>query len=166
MSKLFKTNKHVTVAMIVAPLLAVISYFATDYIVSDEPIVAVEGSSYALLPRSNCRYQSGQCTLRNGDIEINLRMTSDPQGRYALEAKSSQPLEGLKLALTPEGSADQPVGLSPVDEQRQHWSMALHQVPANDVELRLATRVDGTHFYASTETTFFEYDTVFPRSDW
>lgn len=159
-------NKHMMVAMIVAPILAIISYFATDYIVSDEPVVAADGQSYALLPRSNCRYQSGQCTLRNGDLEIMLRLTKDPQGRHALEAKSTHELEGLKVAISKANQGAAPTGLQRLDKDGLHWALALPAKPEADTELRLATLVDGTTFYASTETTFFEYDTVFPRTDW
>lgn len=53
------TNKHVVIAMLVAPVLAVIAYFAVDASVSEPPKAAQPGQSYPLAVRSNCRYTSG-----------------------------------------------------------------------------------------------------------
>ena len=41
------TNKHVVIALIVAPILAVIAYFATDAAVGEKPHKAQAGKSYA-----------------------------------------------------------------------------------------------------------------------
>ena len=66
-------NKHLILAMFVAPVLAIIAYFSVDSIVSEKPQAALQGSSYKLAAKSNCRYQSGNCTLKNGDIEVQIR---------------------------------------------------------------------------------------------
>jgi NADH:ubiquinone oxidoreductase subunit 3 (subunit A) len=58
-------NWHVIIAMIVAPILAVLAWFAVDYFVAERPHAAKEGAAYSLIAKSNCRYDSGQCDLEN-----------------------------------------------------------------------------------------------------
>ncbi len=66
-------NKHVVIAMLMAPVLALISYFAVDKLMADPPQAAVSGESYRLIEQSNCRYNSGQCALINGNFELRLK---------------------------------------------------------------------------------------------
>jgi len=68
------TNKHLIIAMIVAPILAVIAYYGVDRVVSETPHKAVKGQSYPLAAKSNCRYKSGECTLKNGDISLTINV--------------------------------------------------------------------------------------------
>jgi len=65
----FFKNKHVITAMIVAPILAIVSYYAVDLMVKEQPKAAVEGQAYKLIAKSNCRYSSGACDLVNGDFK-------------------------------------------------------------------------------------------------
>lgn len=161
------SNKHMTVAMIVAPILAIISYFATDYIVSEDPVVAAKGDTYALLPRSNCRYQSGECAMRNGDVEIVFRL-SMVNDTYVLEAQANRPLTGVKAALTSQGQSSDamPSDLRALDDSGQHWAWTLPAKPSPQSELRVAALADGIQFYASTQTTFFEDDSTELRTQW
>jgi hypothetical protein len=69
------TNKHFVVALIVAPILAIISYFAVDKLVAPEPIAAQAGENFPLVARSNCRWESGKCTLANGDFKVHIAAT-------------------------------------------------------------------------------------------
>lgn len=55
-----------------APILALISYFVVDYAVKEVPHKLQNNSYYKLLVKSNCRWNSGHCTLTNGDVELNL----------------------------------------------------------------------------------------------
>lgn len=58
--------------MVVAPILAIMSYFATDYIVSEKPHIAKDGSIYKMRINSNCRWKSGKCSIDNADIKIDI----------------------------------------------------------------------------------------------
>lgn len=160
-------NKHITTAMFVAPLLAIASYFATDYIVSDLPVSASDGEIYSMVARSNCRYQSGQCTFRNGDLEVKFQLVHDDKGQSILKAQSSHPLQGAQVALVGEGSEEvEPVRLAKTDESGEQWLVPLQGSIDDKKELRIAMLANSTTFYGSSETTFFTYDTVFPREDW
>ena len=170
-------NKHMTIAMIVAPLLAVISYFATDLIVSDLPNTAQAGQAYPMVAKPNCRYQSGHCVLKNGDIEIELRLAAadthanvNAGNSHVLLARSNVPLKGVKVELVgPDARNEAPkvYDLQAVDGSQQRWHTQLSIDPFAISELRIAmlAHSDAT-FYASTGTTFFKHDTAFPLAEW
>ena len=48
-------DKHVVMAMIVAPILAIFAWVGVDYIVAEKAQPAEPGSMYPLVARSNCR---------------------------------------------------------------------------------------------------------------
>ena len=48
-------NKHVVVAMLVAPILAILAWFAVDSMVAERAHSAKPGASYKLVAKSNCR---------------------------------------------------------------------------------------------------------------
>jgi len=96
MLKTFK-NKHVIVAMIVAPILAILSWYATGFIVDEKEHVMKDGAVYTLVVRPNCRWASGKCTLSNSDLKIDIT------GKYTthtleLNIKSPIPLSEIKIA--------------------------------------------------------------------
>ena len=66
------TNKHVVIAMIVAPVLAVLAWFATGQLSGEKPQPAEQGKSYPLVEKSNCRYPSGACDLENENFKLRL----------------------------------------------------------------------------------------------
>ena len=61
-------NKHFIVALLIAPILAIIAYFGVDIAVSEKPHAAKKGQSYKLVSKSNCRYTSGLCDMENGEF--------------------------------------------------------------------------------------------------
>jgi hypothetical protein len=90
-------NKHVIVAMIVAPILAILSWYATGFIVDEKEHAMKDGAIYTLLVRPNCRWASGKCTLSNSDLKIDIT------GKYTshtleLDIKSPVPLSEIKIA--------------------------------------------------------------------
>ena len=90
-------NKHVIVAMIVAPILAILSWYATGFIVDEKEHAMKDGAIYTLVVRPNCRWTSGKCTLSNSDLQIDIT------GKYTshtleLDIKSPVPLSEIKIA--------------------------------------------------------------------
>ena len=53
-----------------APVLGVVAYFGVGAMFGEKPMPAVAGQSYQLIEKSNCRYSSGQCGLKNVDFEL------------------------------------------------------------------------------------------------
>ena len=64
------TNKHVIVALIVAPVLSVLAWYAVGSFTGEQPTPAEPGQSYPLVEKSNCRYPSGECELENEDFSV------------------------------------------------------------------------------------------------
>jgi hypothetical protein len=65
-------NKHVVTAMIVAPILAVLAWFAVGAMVGEQADVAEPGAAYPLVARSNCRWASGECELANNELQMTI----------------------------------------------------------------------------------------------
>ena len=99
MFQVFQTfkNKHVIVALIVAPILAILSWYATGFIVDEKEHAMKDGAIYTLVVKPNCRWESGKCTLSNSDLKIDIT------GKYTshtleLDITSLVPLSDIKIA--------------------------------------------------------------------
>ena len=92
------TNRHIVVALLVAPVLAVLGWFAVGQLIGERAAPAQAGQSYPLLAQSNCRYASGSCELKNAELWLRLEAESGESPRLMLTA--SHPLDGVKLALS------------------------------------------------------------------
>jgi len=165
-------NKHVVIAMIVAPILAVISYFAVDLLVSEKPQAAQAGASYKLLEKPNCRYRSGVCDLKNGDFEVRLTAQFQAGERMLLTLSSRHPLDGVKVALASvseqEGSHEpsqtlEPVNMQPVDETRLLWRTGLPRTDPDSSRLQLVLADNQVLYFAETHLTFTTYATSFAK---
>ena len=119
------TNKHLITAMIVAPILAFITYYAVDYKVSEKPHQAVEGQSYPLVAKSNCRYESGKCTFKNGDINIHIETTQVSNSELSFSLASNQPIQGARVALASDTVKPTPISMTAADDTQVNWTITL-----------------------------------------
>ncbi len=158
-------NKHLILAMFVAPLLAIIAYFGVDSFVSETPHVAQQGESYKLAAKSNCRYQSGACTLKNGDIEVKLsaRVINGNQVEVVLE--SEMPVQNALISIAGEGEEPVPSIMSSRTELNDILSAKFYQFDTEKSILRLALTIADTVYYAETATIFIDYETSFSRDN-
>lgn len=161
----FLKNKHLVVAMFVAPVLAIIAYFAVDHVVSEDPHLAEQGRSYKLAAKSNCRYPSGQCTLENGDVEINVRVQRVSDALIELTLQSNLPAQRVLAAFAGKNASDEPVALQSDDPDKTNWSAAFATVDPKTSHLRLALELGGAAFYAETPAVFIDYKTTYPRDN-
>ncbi|WP_162045412.1 hypothetical protein [Vibrio taketomensis] len=154
-------NKHIIIALLVAPILSIIAYFGTDLALSEKPHAAKEGESYKLLSKSNCRYTSGICDMENGEFKIKFRSENLTNNELELSLTSAFPLEGIKVALVdnPEQSA-KPLDMQSNSKDGKNWSINL-PAPANEESwLRVAAQADGVLYYGDTQTAFVKYETL------
>lgn len=161
----FLKNKHLVVAMFVAPVLAIIAYFAVDHVVSEKPHVAAQGNSYKLAAKSNCRYQSGECTLVNGDVEISVRVQRATDALIELTVESNLPARRVLASFTGENETDEPVVLQSFAPEKTIWNATLPVVDPENSHLRLALELGGAAFYAETSAVFIDYNTAYPRDN-
>ena len=161
----FLKNKHLVLAMFVAPVLAIIAYFAVDHVVSEKPHLAQQGSSYKLAAKSNCRYQSGQCTLHNGDVEVNVFVKRVTDSLIELTLQSNMPAQNVLASFVGASTTEEPVVMQSFVPEKNVWSGTFDVVDPEKSNLRLALEVSGSVFYAETSAVFINYDTTFSREN-
>lgn len=151
-------NGHVIAAMLVAPVLAILSYFAVDYMVSEDPVAARAGESYQLVARSNCRYESGECVMENGDFRLTITAESTGPNLVQLSVESVHPLQGIQAAwLSDPEQPGRPQALSATNDGGRQWQ---GEVPAKTLEdpvLRLAVKAGDAYYYGETRARFMNY---------
>lgn len=142
-------NKHVISALLIAPLLAIIAWFAVDRMVAEEPQAAVEGGAYALVARPNCRYASGACELVNNDFELELSLVDG-----VMQLVASHALDSVQLATAVAGqSFDQPQPFEPVGDSGKSWQLRVGLVPASGA-MRVLANAAGASYYAESSLAF------------
>ncbi len=142
-------NKHVVIALLVAPLLALIAYFAVDSIVAEKPQKAIAGSSYPLAAKSNCRYTSGRCSLVNGDLRVEIHSVEND-----LMFSSSHAATIVRAALLDtDRSNENHLDLTPVGNNHQ-WRGELPDTDVRQMRLRIAVVVAGSHYFAEVGLLF------------
>ena len=170
-------NKHLILAMFVAPVLAIIAYFAVDYVVSEKPQAAVEGAAYKLAARSNCRYQSGACTLKNGDIEVHLYARRIDDQTVELKMQSELPVQKAIISHVVGELASNPVAMNAdmtadgdqddnlADNMAADRYVILKLADPENTHLRMALNIADTMYYAETTAVFVDYETSFSRDN-
>jgi hypothetical protein len=162
----FFTNKHVIIALIVAPILAVVSYYSVDLLVKETPQTAQAGSSYPLIAQSNCRYTSGRCDLANNEFAVQLRVAQLSDSAWLLvEAKAGIVLQGITVGFA---RADRSLIVPPqrmeFDAARNRWQIVASQGFENDTQLMIVLQANDVRYYAETAMTFSEYQTAYGKS--
>ena len=154
-------NTHVIVAMLVAPILAIFAWFATDMIVGETPFEPVPGETYKLVEKPNCRWESGVCGLKNGNFEI--EMTTEPLGGEQLEVTlvSSHPLVGVQFAVfksSPEtiDRESKPVNMQSLDNTKLKWGLMIDKPVSELTRFRLAVKASESLYFGEVGTTFLQ----------
>jgi len=159
----FFKNKHVITAMIVAPILAVLSYYAVDLMVKEQPRAAVEGQAYELVAKSNCRYSSGECDLVNGDFKSTITVQKGA-AENSLQLKSVHALDAVTVGFVSEDGGERgPVKLTPSDDTRMIWKANFKEPADASTLLRVVLNANATNYYSETTMGFSNYETSFER---
>lgn len=149
-------DKHVIVAMLVAPILAIIAWYGVDQIVAEKPEAVVAGETYTLLARSNCRYNSGRCDLENADLELSLVATVIDASGIDMQLESTRELQGAMLGLVNERVEQPGSRMAKVDGLPTRWSTRLALPSGEQSNFRIAVRANDATFYAEVPTVFIE----------
>ena len=148
----FLTNKHVIIAMLVAPVLAVLAWIAVGQFAGEQPHSAQPGRDYPLVEQSNCRYASGACDLSNEDFR--LRLVLDSSADPVLVLSASHTLDGVLLSV---GTPDQnlpPEKMRAADGQGLGVRVLLGRVPSPRERIRLVATAGGSAYFAEASTLF------------
>ena len=152
-------------AMFVAPVLAIMAYFSVDYIVSEKPQAALQGSSYKLAAKSNCRYQSGVCTLKNGDIEVQLRARRVGDKEVELTIFSELRMQNVIISYVDDDIVSEPIQMDAATAEVENWQVRLYLGDPEKSTLRLALTISDSMYYAETTAVFIDYETSFSREN-
>ena len=148
-------NKHVVIAMIVAPILSILAWFAVGQFTGEQPQVAQPGQSYPLVEKSNCRYESGACDLENQDFKVRISLQAGVTGpEFVLTA--THPLEGVVLSVGESEAEATPAPMRASDGQGLQWRMVVNKVPGPSERIRLVARASGASYFADASTTFLQ----------
>ncbi len=149
------SNKHVVIATLMAPVLALIAYFGASYLVGETPQAAAPGESYELVEKPNCRYSSGMCGLKNGEFELTLTFEMRGTARMLLNLESVHPLDGVLLAMTGNDSDEQtPVEMRATSSDGLNWSLELARPDPETHRLRLVASAAGALYFGDAATSF------------
>ncbi|MFK8028296.1 MAG: hypothetical protein AB8C40_09595 [Gammaproteobacteria bacterium] len=159
----FFKNKHVITAMIVAPVLAIASYYLVDLTVKEQPIKAVAGQTYQLIAKSNCRFSSGACDLENGNFKSTITIANS-DGKQTLLLNANNSLQQAAVGfVTSDGQESGPFELTTRDLASKQWFVEL-TVPADaSTTLRVALSANNSHYYSETNMGFATYETSFNK---
>ena len=157
----FFRNKHVVVAVIVTPILALIAYVLVDTWLREKPHRAQPGFAYPLAAQSNCRYSSGRCSLVNADLKVVLEYEKETG---AMLLSSSHSLTTVAIGyLSARGIELESGQMLALDETGNRWRLDL-ATPLTQIELaRVALRVEDVFYYAETSLQFTHYQTGFDK---
>ena len=149
-------DKHVIVAMLVAPVLALIAWFGVDQIVAEKPQPAVAGGSYTLLAKSNCRYESGRCDLENADLEVSLVPATPSGSTVEMQLSASIALQGATLGLVNEGIEATPSPMARISDDATRWTTMFPMPASNESLIRVAIVAGGATWFAEVPTIFLK----------
>jgi hypothetical protein len=147
------TNKHVIIALIVGPVLAILAWIGVGQIAAEKAAVAVAGQSYPLVENSDCRYASGHCKLDNEDFKLVLTLEQRGIDRL-LVLKSEHALEAVLLAVAEPGSETGPAAMRATDAQNVEWIMSVAQVPTAQQRIYLVASSGGVQYFGDVATLF------------
>ena len=146
---MFFTNKHVVIALIVAPILAILAWFAVGEFAGEKAQPAQQGKSYPLVEKSNCRYESGHCDLHNEDFKLALELDG-----LNLLVQSAHSLRGVMVSV---GSPEQefpPVAMTAEDQTGRRWRYTLADVPDTSDRIRLVASTEQNAYFGDVATLF------------
>lgn len=149
-------NKHLVVAMLVAPVLAIMAWFAVDYFIGERPHVAKEGAAYTLIAKSNCRYDSGQCDLENSDFKLSIRPLSVTADDVELEMTSAFSLRSATLGLVNHGIPASPSAMTAASDEALRWTTRLSRPTDDDPTIRVAVTAQSATWYAEIPVVFLK----------
>jgi hypothetical protein len=148
-------NTHLMLAALIAPILALIAYFAVDYVIGEKPRPAEAGNSYPLVEKPDCRYSSGHCGLKNGDFELTVTFSEQDAGRVRFRLESVHELDGVLLAVIPRGEqAPPPVAMRADGDSGRQWLLEADVPYPGEDRLRVAASARQSVYFGEASTAF------------
>ena len=155
-------NKHVITALIVAPILAIGSYYLVDLLVREQPQKPIAGQVYKLIAQPNCQFSSGLCELSNGNLKTTI-IVSKTKGQQGLILTANKVLQQVNVGfVTSDGHEVGPLELALNDAQDQ-WFTVFDLLADATTTLRVAIRANDAFYLSETTMGFSRYETSFEQ---
>ncbi len=149
-------NKHVIIALLVAPMLAIMAWFAVDYFVAEQPQAVQPGESYPLVAKPNCRRLSEGCELTNADLTLTLVVTGADATGASVELTSVFPLQHAAVGFANDDVDEGPPAmLESADTEGLSWAGNVTGQIDADTSMRVLVRANEATFYGEVPVTFF-----------
>jgi hypothetical protein len=145
-------HRQVILALFVAPLLAVGTWFGVGWIAADpggqrEP--PQSGHRYPLLELSGCRYGGGVCRLQNGDVVFYVDIT--PEGLASVRGNIRVDHVVVALDTTPEGTVYR---AEPLRDQEEHWQVQFPPDLTFARSMRIVIGSGGARYFGEASLAF------------
>ncbi len=149
-------NKHVIIALLVAPMLAIMAWFAVDHFVAEQPQAANPGDSYPLVAKPNCRRPSDGCELTNADLSVTISVSGFDASGADVEVTSVFPLGGAAIGFA-NGDSDEgsPSLLILGDAHGYEWRGRVGGRIDAGTTMRVLVYANEAAFYGEVPVTFF-----------
>jgi len=144
-------NRHLKVAFMVAPFLAILGYIGADFYDENE---ASKTKIVQLVPEGHCDIINQSCVLKSGDFKVNV---SDKDGET--EINSTFPLDSATLFLVDKSDnmVSFPLGMqkSPYYWRSKTNLRSLVSNKGDSYKLRLIAKIKGGQYISEfyTQTT-------------
>ncbi|MFK8041212.1 hypothetical protein [Congregibacter sp.] len=148
------TNKHVVVALVVAPVLSIMAWFAVGSFTSEPAEPAKPGVAYPLVEKSNCRYASGVCHLENKDVRLTLSI--EESTGLSLQLAASHAVEAVLMSISHPKTDPGPRPMQPADAEGLKWRLPLSNVPEASARIRVVISIKGSTYFADASTLFLQ----------
>lgn len=139
--RFYQSNRHVKLAVILAPLLAIGGYIMTG-ILLDEKIEEQPGTSKAMTLQPDCHLLTDVCELLHREIAANIAI-EERQGVQLVYLATSVPIQGALLSV-----GDSDPGAMRWRGTAKRWVLELSQPVAENTMIRLAIAGDKNRFFA------------------
>ena len=142
--------------MLVAPVLAILAWFAIDYFLAERPHAAQPGAAYKLIAKSNCRYDSGQCDLENGDFKLTLLPGEVTSANLTLIMKSRFPLQQATIGYIDDESQSTPSKMASTNPDATEWTATLALPAGKTSMLGIAMSAQDSSYFGEIPLAFLK----------
>lgn len=141
LKRFYQSNRHVKLAVILAPLLAIGGYIMTG-ILLDEKIEEQPGTAKAMTLQPDCHLLSGVCELLHREIAVNIAF-EEKQEKQLVYLATSVAIRGAVLSIGEEN----PVPMLSRGSTKR-WALELQQPVVENTVVRLVVAGDKNKYFA------------------
>ena len=137
-------NRHVKIALIMAPILALASYGITGYF---QPVSKQKAGDYELSLGGNCRPNDNSCVMKSGEFEIML-ISSIKKGKRQLGIVANQPISHMSMAMAGDNNEFIQFKMMKSDNEK-YWQISLKDNQELDgfIKFRLAAHSKESNYF-------------------